>query len=78
MRTVRAIAVVQVRRWCWVTSDQVDEAWLRQRFDAMDAADYGGAQDAADFAYTWESLLDVRAFYDRAAKAGRAVIFTAS
>ncbi len=57
---------------------QVDKAWLRERFNAMDAADYRGARDDADFAYTWDNFVDVRTFYERAAKAGRAVIFTAT
>ncbi|MFI0444184.1 YfbM family protein [Actinomadura sp. 6N118] len=52
---------------------RVDEAWLRQRFDAIEDADHGG-----DFGYVWENFVDVRAFYERAAKAGRAVIFTAT
>ncbi|MFG2005175.1 YfbM family protein [Spirillospora sp. NPDC048911] len=56
----------------------VDEAWLRQRFDAIDDPDYGGPHDDEDFKYTWTNLLDVRAFYERAAEAGRAVIFTAT
>jgi Domain of unknown function (DUF1877) len=56
----------------------VDRTWLRQRFDAIDDPDYRGAQDDADFEYTWENFVDVQAFYDRAAAAGRAVIFTAT
>ncbi|MFC6567203.1 DUF1877 family protein [Actinoplanes utahensis] len=31
-----------------------------------------------DFAYTWENFVDLRDFYQRAAAAGRAVIFTAT
>ena len=57
---------------------QVDKAWLRERFDAMDTSDYLGARDDADFAYTWDSFVDVRTFYERTAKAGRAIIFTAT
>jgi hypothetical protein len=57
---------------------QVDKAWLRERFDAMDATDYRGARDDADIAYTWDNFVDERAFYERAAEAGRAVIFTAT
>jgi hypothetical protein len=55
----------------------VDRAWLRGRFDAIDDLDYG-TYDDADFEYTWDNFVDVRAFYDRAAAAGRAVVFTAT
>jgi hypothetical protein len=56
----------------------VDRAWLRARFDTIDDPDYHGARDDADFKYTWDNLVDVKAFYDRAAVAARAVIFTAT
>jgi len=56
----------------------VDRSWLRRRFDSIDDPDYRGDRDDADFEYTWDGFADVRAFYERAAAAGRAVIFTAS
>ena len=56
----------------------VDRAWLRGRFDVIDDPDYRGARDDADFEYTWDNFVDVKAFYDRAAAAARAVIFTAT
>jgi hypothetical protein len=56
----------------------VDRTWLRRRFDAIDDPDYRGPSDDADFDYTWENFNDVRAFYERAAAAGRAVLFTAT
>lgn len=56
----------------------VEKTWLRHRFDDIDDADYRGSQDDRDFEYTWENFLDIRKFYERAAKAGRAVIFTAT
>jgi hypothetical protein len=56
----------------------VERMWLRRRFDAIDDPNYRGAQDDADFEYTWEGFADVRAFYSRAAAGGRAVIFTAT
>ncbi|MEU7800767.1 DUF1877 family protein [Micromonospora arborensis] len=55
----------------------VDRGWLRRRFDAIEDPDYLGALDDADFEYTWDNFVDVRAFYQRAAAAGRAVVFTA-
>jgi hypothetical protein len=36
------------------------------------------AVDDSDLDYTWGNFVDVRAFYDRAAAADRAVIFTAT
>ncbi|MEU7611822.1 YfbM family protein [Micromonospora sp. NPDC049204] len=56
----------------------IDRVWLRLRFDAIDGSDYDGAQDDDDFEYTWSNFADVQAFYDRAAKADRSVIFTAT
>lgn len=56
----------------------VDRTWLCRRFDAVDDPDYRGAHDDADFDYTWDGFVDVRAFYQRAAAVGRGVIFTAT
>jgi hypothetical protein len=71
----------------YVTADQVrdvaaalhglDRAWLRGRFDAFDKHGYDGRGDDDDFEYTWSNFADIQAFYDRAAGAGRAVVFTA-
>ncbi|TCO62704.1 YfbM family protein [Actinocrispum wychmicini] len=57
---------------------RVEKAWLRDRFDSIDDPDYLGPQDDTDFEYTWSNFVDVRGFYERAAKAGRAVVFTAT
>lgn len=56
----------------------VDRTWLRGRFNAIDDPDYDGTHDAADFEYTWGNFLDVQTFFERAAAAGRAVVFTAT
>lgn len=56
--------------------DGVDEAWTRERFFGLDFDDYDGARDEDDFRYTWTNLDDLRGFYQRAAQALRAVIFT--
>jgi hypothetical protein len=56
---------------------KISKAWLRKRYDQIDPDDYDeGEIGDDDFDYTWESFLDVRRFYKRAAKARRAVIFT--
>ncbi|MEN3614771.1 YfbM family protein [Plantactinospora sp. ZYX-F-223] len=56
----------------------VERTWLRHRFDVIDDPDYLGGHDDADFENTWDNFVDVRAFYNRAATVGRAVIFTAT
>lgn len=53
------------------------EAEFRRRYDAMDAATYGFPKSDEDFRYTWEWFGGVREFYQRAAAAGRHVLFTA-
>jgi Domain of unknown function (DUF1877) len=57
---------------------RVDRDRLRRRFDAISDPEYRGAHDDTDFEYTWTSFVDVLGFYERAAAAGRAVIFTAT
>ncbi|MEZ0114776.1 hypothetical protein ABH920_008811 [Catenulispora sp. EB89] len=56
--------------------ERVDEGWTRERFFGLDFDDYDGARDEDDFGYTWTNLDDLRGFYQRAAQARRAVIFT--
>ncbi|GLI01000.1 hypothetical protein Pa4123_62760 [Phytohabitans aurantiacus] len=57
--------------------EDVDESWMRQRYDRIDPADYQGELDDEDFGYTWSWFKQVRDFYRQAAGANRAVIFTA-
>jgi hypothetical protein len=55
----------------------VTKEWLRARYDALDAADYGTPLSDEDFDYTWSSFDGLAAFYRRAATArDRAVVFT--
>ena len=50
---------------------------MRQHYDKIDPEEYDEVEMGdEDFGYTWENLLDLRRFYKKAAKAGRAVIFT--
>jgi hypothetical protein len=56
--------------------DAVDETWMRQRYDRIDAASYQGSLSDEGFDYTWYWFRQVRDFYRKAALAGRAVIFT--
>jgi hypothetical protein len=55
----------------------VTKPWMREKYDAIDPEHYEFALDDEDFEYLWENLVDIREFYARAAKAERAVIFTA-
>lgn len=50
---------------------------FRRRYDAIDAGKYGFPKNDEDFAYTWDWLIGVIAFYQRAAAEGRWVLFTA-
>ncbi|MEV6211333.1 DUF1877 family protein [Kitasatospora sp. NPDC051914] len=54
----------------------LDDAWLRERFFALDPEDYDGARDEDDFAYTRHWFGGLRAFYATAAANGRSVVFT--
>jgi hypothetical protein len=69
---VRAAQVTSVA----AALEELDEAWLRERYDAIDPEDYDGLLDDGDFEYTWTYLQDVRNFYRRAADGGRSVVFT--
>ena len=54
----------------------IDQGTLRLRYFAIDPTDYGLNFSEEDFEYTWEYFRDLPDFYDRAAAAGRHVIFT--
>ena len=54
----------------------IDEAELRRRYQTLDPAHYRGKEES-DFAYTWEWFDRLKAFWGRAAAAGRAVLFSA-
>jgi hypothetical protein len=55
----------------------LSEAWLRERyFSLLKPGDYDGEIGEDDFGYTWESFQDIRNLFAKAAKNGRAIIFT--
>ncbi len=54
----------------------VTRAWMRERYDTLGDTDYSGPLGDADFEYTWENLVGLRAFFERAAAADRSVLFT--
>jgi hypothetical protein len=55
---------------------KITRTGMRKRYALIDADDYASDIGEDDFAYTWQNFLEVRRFYRRAAKAGRAVLFT--
>jgi Domain of unknown function (DUF1877) len=50
---------------------------MRSKYDAIDPADYGLPLSEEDFEYTWSNFVDLRAFFQKAAKHNRAVVFSA-
>jgi hypothetical protein len=50
----------------------VDEAWLRERYEGLEFPDYDGVRCE----YTWANFRGLLKFFQAAADAGRAVIFT--
>jgi hypothetical protein len=56
---------------------KISKEEFRKKYDAMDVVAYGCPKNDVDFEYTWEWLTGVVAFYQRAATAGRFVLFSA-
>jgi hypothetical protein len=54
----------------------VTKAWLRKRYDALSPQDYDGDIGDEDFEYTWNWFQGLPQLFDRAARAGRAVVFS--
>ena len=54
----------------------IDEEWMRQRYFAISAKDYERPLSEEDFGYTWSWFEGVQSLYQKAAAAGRAMIFT--
>lgn len=65
---VRALASMLPR----ITKDE-----FRAKYDLMDGAKYGCPKSDEDFEYTWDWFTGVVLFYQKAAEAGRFVLFTA-
>ncbi|MEV7559577.1 YfbM family protein [Streptomyces sp. NPDC089795] len=55
---------------------RIDKEWLRQRYDTMEFPGYQGVRGDEDFAYTWANFRGLDGFFEAAARAGHAVIFT--
>ena len=54
----------------------IDKAWLRHRYDSLESPDYQAFHSDEDFEYTWANYRGLDEFFQTAAQAGRAVIFT--
>jgi hypothetical protein len=54
----------------------IDRAWLRRKYDAIDTTSYQGVLSDSDFEYTWSCFPSLRDFFQKAAAADRAMIFT--
>lgn len=54
----------------------IDEAEMRRNYFALEPEGYGTELSEDDFGYTWENFSDLRAFFEKAARHGRAVVFT--
>jgi hypothetical protein len=71
---------------CLVSAEQVAKTtetlrpisreWLRDRYQKLSASDYADSMSDDDFEYTWENFEGLRTFFEKASKAGRAVLFT--
>src|SRR5215813_8772459 len=74
--TVSFVSAAQVKDVAAALA-RITRAWMRKRYDLIDPEDYDEVEMGdEDFGYTWKNFLDVRRFYQKAAKARRAVIFT--
>jgi hypothetical protein len=56
---------------------KVTKSWMQKQYSSIDPEEYEFELGDEDFQYVWSCFLDVRRFFAKAAKAGRAVIFTA-
>ena len=55
---------------------EADEGWLRKRYFAIRAEDYGHDLTEEDFGYTFAWFSGLASFYRKAANAKRSVVFT--
>lgn len=55
----------------------VTKGWMRKQYANIDPKEYGWPLSEEDFAYVWHWFLPLRAFYQRAAKYDRGVLFKA-
>ena len=58
--------------------DEIDQSWLRQKYDALDRKDMGCWADAEEEfnGIVWDEFIKLQAFFHKVAEADRAVLFT--
>jgi hypothetical protein len=56
--------------------EAITEESFRAAYDRIDPGDYDGEIGDDDFGYTWESFVDLRELWRRAAEGERSVLFT--
>ena len=56
---------------------KISKDWMKGRYWNI-PPDYDGEKCDEDFAYTWEYLVYLQEFFQKAAQANRSVIFTVS
>lgn len=54
----------------------VTKEWLRERYATLDFPQYDGEKSSGDFEYAWKWFAGLPDFFERAAVAGRHVVFT--
>ena len=54
----------------------IDRASLRTRYERIAPADYGAPLSDDDFEYLWNCFVGLPEFFNKAASAGRAMVFT--
>ena len=54
----------------------IDKPAFRALYDVLESTDYQGVTSDEDFEYTWDHFEDLKAFYQKAAEAGRSIVFT--
>jgi hypothetical protein len=54
----------------------LSKSWFRERYFSIAPDDYGSRVDEEDFEYTWSYFEPLKAFFAKAAAAGRVVVFT--
>ena len=61
---------------CAAAIKDIDKIWMRDKYGAIDDADYVGVLSDEDFEYTWSNFGELKAFYQKAAEHNRSVVFT--
>jgi hypothetical protein len=56
--------------------ERIDEGWLHDKYDTIEASEISLPKSDQDWAYTWENFTGLGPFFKRAGEAGRWVIFT--